>query len=367
MAKRKDVAPEPALPQVPDSVIDEMVLTYRRIRKAVYEEATKSLGHDGGDHALNKQTFRNFVVLLCRDAKLSTYSKSTAESRRSLWRHIWTKIRYARIDADSADKEIKDIVDIFDNVDAFCDKEWALYFNENRKSIGTTNRDLSGFMVRQYLDKNGPFSGKYYYRNMNKLYRTIKLAHEFTDYFLKNPDAPAIHFLSNSISSDNVWRIHKMITERKDYLGNITALHLMMDLGYEVMKPDRVMARAFFRLGWLAQVVDLPNGIREAHIIPSSSKKSPEAVEDEERPSSEYHYIHPNISRPIVDLSRQIAARVRKEDLKRDIGWCTNNKLREFDIFMVKYGQKPEKRYGLHRNLSTDKPYEAFLRPLAVG
>jgi hypothetical protein len=137
-----------------------------------------------------------------------------------------------------------------------------------------------------------------------------------------------------------------------------------MDLGYEVMKPDRVMARAFFQLGWLGQIVELPANIREEHIIPPSSDEDPEKAEDEERPGTQFHYIHPNISRPIVDLSRLIASRVREADLVRDIGWCTDNKLREFDIFMVKYGQDPEPKLGLHRKLSADAPYSTLRPPL---
>ena len=36
---------------------------------------------------------------------------------------------------------------------------------------------------------------------------------------------------------------------RFDYLGGITVYHFLTDIGYEVLKPDRVLLRIFKRLG----------------------------------------------------------------------------------------------------------------------
>jgi len=38
--------------------------------------------------------------------------------------------------------------------------------------------------------------------------------------------------------------------------------------------------------------------------------------------------------------------------LEEDIGWVTNNLIREFDIFLVKYGQKPDEKFGIMRKLA---------------
>ncbi len=374
MASRMKKKPEPTLPSLPDRAIDEMVDAYRRIRIAVYQEATRHPSGAASEHAASQQTFRDFVTGLCADANLSAYADNSPESRQRLWRQIWTKIRYAGIVADGASREIRETGDIFDDIRSFCGKEWELVLDEHEKETKSGIRSekkpnliLTGDLARQYFERSGTFEGKYYYRNISKIKRTVRLARAFDGFQRNKPSAPSIDFLSGGIDPKNIWRIHRYMTETTRYISNITALHLMMDLGYEVMKPDRVMARAFFQLGWLGQIVELPDGIREAHIIPASSDEDPEKVEDEGRPSGRYHYIHPNISRPIVDLSRLIASRIKKEDLERDIGWCTDNKLREFDIFMVKYGQEPEPKLGLHRNLCAETPYEAFRLPLAEG
>lgn len=374
MARGMKKKPEPTLPPISDSTLDEMVASYRLIRRAVYEEATRGPSHDASTHAANKKLLREFVQRLCADSNLSAYSANTPESRQRLWRHTWTKVRYAGINANGASREIDDTQHIFDDFQSFCGDDWQFVptissepTKNGFRTAKSANLPLCGRLARDYFDRSGSFSGKYYYRNISKLQRTIKIAKALQDFSKKSPSVPTIEFLSGGIDAKNVWRIHRYITVTRGYLSNITALHLMMDLGYEVMKPDRVMARAFFQLGWLGQIVELPAGISEAHIVPASTDDDPEAAEDEGRPGSKFHYIHPDISRPIVDLSRLIAARVRKEDLERDIGWCTDNKLREFDIFMVKYGQEPEPKLGLHRNLSASARYDTFHRPGASG
>ncbi len=374
MARGWNYGAKPIIPSLSPDTLDEMVDAYRRIRVAVYSEATRSPSSDAIQHADSQRAFREFVTGLCADANLSSYADNSPESRQRLWRHIWTKIRYAGIRAEGASEEIEDTSEIFDDALSFCDKEWDVVFDKKNKSTKNGSRSvnepnllLSGPTARQYFERTGRFSGLSYYRNISKLMRTIKIAKALADFSRKNPNSAAIEFLSGGISSKNVWPIFRRITAEQDYLSSITALHLMMDLGYEVMKPDRVMARAFFQLGWLGQIVKLPTGITEADIIPNSGGDEPEDVEDEERPGSRYHYIHPTIARPIVDLSRLIAARVRKEDLESDIGWCTYNKLREFDIFMVKYGQQPEPKLGLQRNLSAETPYAAFRSRPAAG
>ncbi len=68
-----------------------------------------------------------------------------------------------------------------------------------------------------------------------------------------------------------------------------------------------------------------------------------------------YHYTHPRVYRPIIDLSREIVAGLNPNDLRNDIGWVTGNPLREFDFFLVKSGQMPEPQAGLERRLIVPK------------
>ena len=57
------------------------------------------------------------------------------------------------------------------------------------------------------------------------------------------------------------------------------------------------------------------------------------------------------VYRPVIELARAIVAATDRYDLIEDIGWSTDNPLREFDIFVVKYGQKPERGIGIQRTL----------------
>ena len=55
--------------------------------------------------------------------------------------------------------------------------------------------------------------------------------------------------------------------------------------------------------------------------------------------------------RRFIDLAPVVVDHVSREDLKTDIGWGTNNPIREFDLFLVKFGQKPETEFGIVRTL----------------
>jgi hypothetical protein len=104
----------------------------------------------------------------------------------------------------------------------------------------------------------------------------------------------------------------------------------MMDLGFPVMKPDIVISSLFYSWGWLDRI--LSNRISSLGEL-------------------EKNYTKPKVYKPIIELSRQIVNVTSQDDLLRDIGWVTQNPLREFDLFMVKFGQEPEPRYGIIRKL----------------
>ena len=55
--------------------------------------------------------------------------------------------------------------------------------------------------------------------------------------------------------------------------------------------------------------------------------------------------------KPIIEVALEIVSITKQQELKKDIGWVTCNPIREFDIFIVKYGQKPEKEFGVERTL----------------
>jgi DNA-3-methyladenine glycosylase I len=94
------------------------------------------------------------------------------------------------------------------------------------------------------------------------------------------------------------------LINRFDFLGNITAYHLMLDLGLKVWKPDRVICRILKRLGLL----DNPNDIDRA-----------------------------------VEIGREIADQVGEP-------------IRYIDIIFVKYGQQGnEEPFGLQNGICLEK------------
>jgi len=149
-----------------------------------------------------------------------------------------------------------------------------------------------------------------------------------------------MHFLTNSMNVSDVGPIHTYLMETVGYTNDLTALHLMMDLGFEVIKPDIVITGLFLTWGWLHQAIpDLPYNLSIDDLHGKGNYKS------------KYLYTKASMYKPAIDLSRQIVRQVDPKDLKKDIGWTTNNQLREFDIFTVKNGQKPEPNCGIVRRL----------------
>jgi hypothetical protein len=128
------------------------------------------------------------------------------------------------------------------------------------------------------------------------------------------------------------------------YKGPITALHLMMNLGFRVIKPDIVLTRLFFQRGWLHRVVHgLPRDLTAKDLVGKG------------RYGTRYKYTKARIYKPVVCLAREIVDYTAQNALDKDIGWVTRNPIREFDIFTVLYGQEPDKKIGIVRNLSKGK------------
>ena len=111
-------------------------------------------------------------------------------------------------------------------------------------------------------------------------------------------------------------------------------------MGFEVIKPDIVITRLFLAWGWLHLVVPrLPPDL------------SADDLKGKGKYGSRFMYMKPVLYKPVIDLARAIVKATSRNDLIADIGWATDNPLREFDMFVVKYGQKPEEDFGVVRTL----------------
>lgn len=313
-------------------MLNEMREKYRQIRREVYENSTKPINCIGKTHTANKSIFQTRVTNLCENANLGRWNEPTHEARTALWNHLWTKNRYAGIAAQIATNEISQLTPLFDDYAWFTDSDWDI------KSKGFTVQS-SGKLIRNFIDKTGPFKGISTIANIPKLKKLVTVARSFNSYFLTNPNAPAIEFVTRKLNVDDTWSIHNQLLDI-GYTADLTALHFMMDTGFQVIKPDVVITRLFLDLGWLHHAIkSLPNDLTRQDLIGKGTY------------GTKYHYTKPKIYKPVIDLANEIVKGIQPQQLSSDIGWVTSNPIREFDIFIVKAGQLPEKEFGIERRL----------------
>lgn len=313
-------------------MIDEMRTKYRQVRREVYERATKPVVASDRCHTDNQLRLQERVEAVCNRANLSHWSAATNEARHALWNHLWTKNRYAGIRAQIATNEIAQLTALFDNYSWFCEPGW------NIESKGHTVQS-AGVLARSFLERTGQFANIQTVGNIPKLQKIVSVARRFKRYFDDYPNAAAIDFVTRSLRSDDTWAVHDQLME-SGYTADLTALHFMMDTGFQVIKPDVVISRLFLDWGWLHHAIpSLPDDVTRADLLGKGEF------------GTRYLYTKPTIYKPVINLARTIVQGVEAGDLTADIGWVTTNPIREFDIFVVKAGQLPEKEYGIERRL----------------
>jgi hypothetical protein len=321
----------------PKISLADMARTFRSVRKRVFEEATLPFDGSTSGHRFNQQKFRACVQSICNASSLPKYghgdSCPTSEHfTRGIWHQLWTKIRYAGFKAETASTEIRDIECYFDDYRRFGSGDWDIQANGHEMIQG-------GPMVHAFLNRTGPFRGKNTVRNVAKLERTIRLARSLAKHI--DDGNSAISFVLRGSQPDDVWAVHRKLTKDTDSLAALTALHFMMDIGLQVVKPDIVLTRLMIHWGWLqSHFDDVPDDISEADI----RGKGPAY-------GTRYRYDKPFMYRRVIDLSLEIVRQISCEDLQADIGWVTDNPVREFDLFLVKFGQLPEPEIGIVRTL----------------
>lgn len=70
----------------------------------------------------------------------------------------------------------------------------------------------------------------------------------------------------------NINALARDLRMRFKYLGGITVNHLMTDLGLNVVKPDRVLCRIFYRLGLVKSIKDYDEVVRIGQQISKTTK-----------------------------------------------------------------------------------------------
>lgn len=319
----------------------EMSELYRKTRKIVYEEATRPLSNNPDIHRKNKETLKESVEKVCGEADLRKYRGTDKNTSTAIWHHLWTKNRYAGIRSQIATTEIRDIEKIFDEYDRFSGEDW------NIEAVGT-NLIKGGRQIHDFLNRTGDFSNKQTIGNIPKLVKIVSVARLFID-FLNNKGAetPVLDFIKNGYNDEDVWAIHKHLMEI-GYRSDLTVLHFMMDIGFPVIKPDIVISKLFLDWGWLHKIIpELPRDLHFEDLQCKGEKGKPFKGKYGQR----FIYTGERMYKPAINLAREIVLKTKQEDLENDIGWVSGNPIREFDIFLVKFGQKPEKEFGIERTL----------------
>lgn len=312
--------------------VEEMRAYYRTIRKAVYEQATKPVAGSENTWKENQEKLKRNIIGLSNDANLKSYQGDDEETAKRIWHHLWTKNRYAGIRSTIAGKEINDIQAIFDDYEAFCDSSWDL--ESKRYEIMK-----AGDSVRDFLNRTGQFKGCQTVGNIPKLSKIILVARRLKAFMdEKRPEQSVLDFVTDGHSLNDVWLIHQHLLDI-GYGGHLTALHFMMDLGFQVIKPDIMISRIFLQKGWFHQATNMPDDL------------SLKDLEGKGKYGSRYLYTKPGMYRSAIDLARKIVEEIDQEALKQDIGWVTDNPIREFDIFTVHYAQVPDKDFGIEQRL----------------
>jgi len=313
-------------------MIDKMRMKYREIRRQVYEQATMPVIANESRHAKNKTLLQNGVETVCKRANLEHWRSATVDARRGLWNHLWTKNRYAGIRAQLATTEITQLSPLFDDYTWFCDPGWDIE-SQGHSVIS------AGSVTRSFLERTGPFTNIQTIRNVPKLKKIVTVARHFKSFFDKYPNAAALDFVTRGLRPDDTWALHDQLME-SGYTADLTALHFMMDAGFQVIKPDVVISRLFLDWGWLHYAIPmLPDSVTRADLAGRGNN------------GRRYLYTTPTIYKPIINLVREIVSGIEPQELIADIGWATTNTIREFDIFVVKAGQLPESVFGIERTL----------------
>ena len=225
-----------------------------------------------------------------------------------LWWQVWTKIRYAGFRASYVTAEIERLRAFFGDFRLLGTPDWTFdpYGNAH------------GSAVQKFLTKTGQFDGINYNKRAPKLWKILSAAEVFRR-FPKEVTPLTALFGNGYDSADEhaFWQAHRRLA---GLIGYTTALHVMMDLGFDCLKPDIWVVRLMCRLGWIEDVLAASSA--DTHI-----RKV---------------YRTPEIAAAVITCAKRIMEALRTKG--------ENVSLREIDFVIVKYGQKPGE-FGMVRSL----------------
>lgn len=325
---------------------------FEAVRAAVIERAT--VANVPSQHKRNQQG------LIGKVDEVLAQAIPRDVSHQDLWQVMWQRIVYAGTHSRKANLEIKsmlELVPLFRDLSnyqpgryVFDEHEWSS-FSDHWKQKLPLGKQASWIRLSKTAHDWNP---EIHFANarttpevwkiLTKSYPGLRfsaLRHKIKRYFsvaeyLYNDSRRGGRPLDNFMSGYQFSQENKFgqawIQERQalssvkarfqSLLGDMTALHTMMDLGLKTIKPDRVMAYLFSQLGWLQT---LPPDIAKDRVL-------------------EVYTSQPVIEEVTCRADVFAAALT-------DAGYAQAHRL--LDIWFVKFGQEPEPDFGITVNLQS--------------
>jgi hypothetical protein len=300
---------------------------YYKVRDSVLEKATMPRNDKDASQEINQILIHDNLRLLCKKFDPSI-------SVEDFWFECWSHFRWAGIKAvtGTADVDAHKRSSVFDDFHKLSNPAWDFPELPDGGSWGSE--------AKSYLSGEPPYDVTGLIRKRDKLKKTVRLAraldHLVRDFgpekYLAGVFGALFFEQIKEPSTESVQAWHANLCRLIGGSNEITAFHLMMDLGLPCIKPDIVLTDMFYRLGWLNET-SLSLGMSRSQI--SKQYRKPQVYWPMQKAALE-------VSREIIPL----------------IG---DNALREMDWMMVKYGQEPEPKRGICHNLDKTTPVETLI------
>lgn len=320
---------------------------FEEIKRRVTEYATQPLDGNPDTHEQNKSRLKIEV-----DKLIASTQYDQKLSADKLWWHMWSKICIAGTRAEKAGNEIKSMEKYplfkdFRNWNAkaynFEKKEWKDFVHFWKNKYGKTNwlqkaksdssykTELenhfvnSGQEVINLMTKSeaSQYKGIQFSNLDSKMEKYLKCAEFLNNYEKNHSHINILEYIAQmpNVSAVDMDHTHKIFS---NYVGHITAYHILMDLGFPTIKPDRVMVWLFYSLGWIES---LKPGLNQKEVLDL--------------------YSNTTVTRETVDKALYFAKQLEGKIV---------SPIRQLDIWFVKYGQEKEAIFGITTNLEKKTP-----------
>lgn len=199
---------------------------------------------------------------------------------------------------------------------------------------------FSGEWLNPGPERNAMLADPLYYERGQRREVVEEALRKVRDYIRLNPGKTIVDYyvLSDSMDEPSLKEVHDLVWKRVD-CGSVTAFHIMMELGFPVLKPDAVVALVAVRLGLIRRYEKVSNR--------GGSRRTT------------------TIDIPANLPQGRITSRSLSDDV--DFGWAlqrvikemstdTGRSFREIDRLLVKLGAQAKPADGLVQTICGEEP-----------